>query len=181
MIINLFDEIVDLLTRMRQYQSSQWWLRGIMMLSGLIAMVPLWGLFPAWPLLVVVGATLLLSLMLPRGHVVTAWCVLILVWSVAAGPSAPWWYVPVALGCVGVHWSAGACTLSPRIATVQPGVWRAASQPIKYAVAGTLLSAALATAISQLALPGSLVLVALSVMILVAGSAVVLWPRERTR
>jgi len=177
MIITLFDEIVDLLTRMRHVHRSQWWLRAVMAGSGLITITTLWLLLPAWPFAVAVSTSLLVAVALPRGHVVTVWCVFVVVWSVAAGPGAPWWYVPVALGCVGVHWAACACTLGPRVATVSPGVWRAAAKPLPYAVAGIVLSTVLATTIGQLTLPGSLILVALCMMILVAGSAFALWPR----
>lgn len=176
-MVNVIDDIADLLERFRRYHRSQWLLRGLILVSGLVALLPLWVLSPAVLLAILTLVALVLALFFPRGHVVTVFLVLTMVWAAWAGPTAPWVYGIVALGSVTCHWAAGACALGPSFAEIDPAVWKSAARPLVYAVGAVVAAVLVATLLGLIALPGSLVLVILSVIALVVGGGFVLWPR----
>ena len=177
MLLNWADDIADFIERFRRYGSWQWALRGILFGCGLVSMVALWVMLPALVFAILALLALLLSAMFPRGHVITAFLVLVVIWAAAAGSNPPWVYGIVALGAVGAHWSAGACALGPSFAEIDRSVWKRFARPLIHAVVGIVAAVIVATVLSLVSLPGSAVLVVLSLIGLIAGGALVLWPR----
>lgn len=179
-MLTFIDDLADLLERFRRYTREQWLLRGLIVLAGVVAMVPLWLQMHAILLAVPALAALLLTAILPRGHVATVFLGLLLVWALFAGPAPPWWYLVVALGWLGVHWAAGACAVGPSFADVDPAVWRGLAVPAVWAAIGIVVATVLAVVAELVTLPSSLVLVVLTVGILIVGAAIVLTPGRQT-
>ena len=179
-MITVIDDVADLLERFRRYTREQWLLRAAIVLSGLVALVPLWVLMQAIVLAVPAVAGLLLTALLPRGHVATVFLGVVVLWALIAGSAPVWVYAIIALGCLGVHWAAGACAIGPSFAEVDPAVWRGLAVPAVWAVGGIAAAVVIALLADLVTLPPSLVLVVLTLGILVVGAAVVLTPRRDT-
>ena len=179
-MITVIDDVADLLERFRRYTREQWLLRGLIVLSGLVALVPLWVLIHAIVLAVPALAALLLTAILPRGHVATVFLGLVVIWALVAGTAPPWVYAIVALGCLGVHWAAGACAIGPSFAEVDRNVWRGLTMPAVWAVGGIVVAVVVASLAGLVTLPSSLVLVVLTFGILVVGAAIVLTPGRQS-
>lgn len=170
------EDITEFLERFRYYTRAQWTLRGLLVLSGLVALLPLWILVPT-PLLGVPSLlALVLSALLPRGHVPTIFCVLVVIWALVVGAVGVGWLLPVTLGCLGVHWAGAATAVGPSFAPVDPAVWRKLAVPLVISAAAVPVAAVVVALLGLVTLPGSLVLVALAIGILLAAAAVALWP-----
>lgn len=179
-MMNVIDDVADLLERFRRWNRAQWVLRGVMLAGAVVSLLTLWLASPSWLLAIFAGIALLISLLFPRGHVVTIFLLLLVVWAAWAAPVAPWVYGIVAVGAVTTHWAAGACAVGPSFAEVDPAVWKRFAKPLVYAVAVVVAAVVVATLLGLVELPGSLVLVILSVIALIVGAGIVLWPRVRS-
>lgn len=175
-MMNLVDDIADVVERYRRHTRQHWLLRAGVLGAGLVTMLPLWLRQPSPVLGVLALLLLLLTAIFPRGHVATVFCLWAGIGALFASSMTPGEYGVVALGCLGVHWAAGASTVGPAFAPVEPEVWRGLATPVIWAGAGVLVTLGLVIGASLFTLPSSLMLVALTVGILVVVAAVVLWP-----
>lgn len=188
MLLNWADDIADFIERFRRYGSWQWALRGIVLGCGVVALVPLWIMQPSIVFGVLALLVLVIAAMFPRGHVVTAFLVVVVIWTAVAGATAgeagawgaPWVHGIIALGAVGAHWAAGACALGPSFAEIDGAVWKRHARPLFHAAAAIVAAVIIASLLSLVSLPGSAILVILSLVGLLAGGAIVLWPRVAT-
>jgi hypothetical protein len=153
-----------------------------MVLAGVVAMLPLWLILPALLIAVPALVVLVLSALLPRGHLATVFVGVVVLWAVICGPNPPWLYGIVALGCLGVHWAGVASSVGPSFAVVDRSVWRGLAVPAWIAVGGIVVTAVIASLLGLVTLPGSLVLVVLTIAIVLVAAVAVLWPtRARGR
>lgn len=180
-MLTLIDDIADLIERFRRYSVAQWRLRGLVLVSGLVALLPLWLQGPSVVWTVLTLAALVLTIVLPRGHVATVFLALVVLWALIGGPAPAWSYAIVAVGCVGVHWAAGATSVGPSFAVVDPAVWRGLAVPALWALGGIVVATVIAVLADLVTLPPSLVLVVLTLGLLVVGAAVVLSPGREAR
>lgn len=181
----LAEWIADGLERVRTTRRPQLLWRLIIVAAGLVSMISLLVVAPAWPVAVIAAVLLIMSALAPAGHLPTAWVLLIGCWLVGAGSGvgagAGWLVVvPVAAGALVVH---GVCAMVapiPGFAVVDRRVWRAGVVPTLLALGATAAAVVVMMALGGLRLPPAPVVAGAVAVLAVVAVAAVLWP-PRTR
>ncbi|MVA75443.1 hypothetical protein GC722_05285 [Auraticoccus sp. F435] len=179
-MIGLTEALAELVERVRRLSRTQWALRGVMLLSGLLAVAVLWTLAPVAVLSVPVLLLLVAGLLLPRGHVPTGFAAAVVLWSVALADAGVVALVPVTLGLLGWHWAASATAVGRPHARVGRGVVARLAVPLAAAAVSVPVAAVLAGVLAGVRLPPALTATGVLVCLLVAAVGLVLWPAGRS-
>lgn len=172
--------LAGVLGRARVLPASRWWLRLVMLVSGLVALAVPWGQGAPAAVGVLALGLLAVGLLAPQGHLPALWAVVVVAWAAVTAPAVgAWGLVPVGVGLVGWHWGASALSVGRAHARVQREVWRRSLVPLGVALAAVGVGLVLALLLSGVVLPPALGVTAVLVLALVGAVALVLWPVHR--
>ncbi|MFX4271994.1 hypothetical protein ACOKSZ_07005 [Propionibacteriaceae bacterium Y1685] len=180
---DLLDLLTDLAERIRHTTATYWFMLAVIIVGALIAVGSLVAVDGFSPVIgVVTVASLIGTLLRPRGFVPTVFMISCSVWAMIGTTADDLLaLVGVALGLLLVGWGCFLTSLGPSYAVVGAAVRRPVLTPL---VAGLVLLVpvtGLVVVLRTVHLPAISAGLVVLLLLLVAGLAVTLWPDLRTR